>query len=65
MPQARALRETLTCHRAGPAFAHCFELSADALLRAADFGEWLKAVSSLVHSIYPDVQARPLAASLP
>lgn len=57
MPRLRALRESLTCHRAGPDFPGAFELGADAALRAGNFGEWLKAASSLLHSIYPAMTA--------
>ncbi len=52
MPRLRALRESLTSHRAAARFVRAFELSADAALRAGDHGEWLKAASALL-GIYP------------
>ena len=52
VPRLRALRESLTSHRAAASFVRAFELSADAALRAGDHAEWLKAASALL-SIYP------------
>ena len=66
VPRFRALRESLLSHGTLDAFvAAAFEASADACLRAGDFGEFLKAVQHLNLTIYPALVADDQAGAHP